>query len=181
MATKKQKLYITEGERVTFMFPGQLYYFKYEAEPSVPYYDRFPLVFLLRKKGRLLEGFNFHYMRILNRLVLLERMQPFFEDEDIIDYNEEELGEDSRLRVRAFRQLVYTSKRFRFARATIHRYKMHNIRSKILRILPEDWKAVATEFRISSRQFVTSQGGMKTISSVFQETKLKAREGNRHG
>ena len=86
MATKKQKLYITEGERVTFMFPGQLYYFKYEAEPSVPYYDRFPLVFLLRKKGRLLEGFNFHYMKILNRLVLLERMQPFFEDEDIIDY-----------------------------------------------------------------------------------------------
>lgn len=175
MKYNKEKVYITEGERVKFIFPGQLYYFKYKAEPSVPYYDRFPLVFVLRKRGKLFEGFNFHYMKIVNRLVLIERMKPFFEDEDIIDFNEEELGEDSRLRVKAFRELVYKSKRFRFARATLHRYKIDNVRSKILRIIPEDWMKVVTEFRVSSKQFITSQGGMKRISQVYKETLLKTR------
>ncbi len=176
MDNKLEKLFTTYGKKVNFLFPGQMYYFKYQAEPTELYYDRFPLIFLIRKKGRLLEGINFHYMKIINRLVLLERMKPFFEDEDIIDFNQDETGEDTRVRIKAFRQLVYTSKRFSFARATIHRYKMNNIRSKVLRILPEDWKETATEFRISSRQFVTNDGGFKPINTIFRETYLKTRE-----
>ena len=51
-----------EGERANVILSGQMYYFKYIAEPTNIYYDRFPLVFIIRKRGRLLEGINFHYM-----------------------------------------------------------------------------------------------------------------------
>jgi hypothetical protein len=153
-----------EGERANFILSGQMYYFRYLAEPTNLYYDRFPLIFVIRKRGRLLEGINFHYMHMKYRTDLLDNMKPFF-DEDV-------LSEDTRLRVKTFRQLILTTRKFRFAKETIHRYRMENIRSKIIRISPTSWHTAILE---DAEKFITPTGGKKESQKVYRETLLKTR------
>ena len=153
-----------EGQRVNFVLSGQMYYFKYLAEPRNLYYDRFPLIFIIRKRGRLLEGINFHYMHMRYRTDLLDSMKPYFD--------EDELSEDTRLRVKTFRQLILTTRKFRFAKEAIHRYRMENIRSKIIRISPVSWHTAVLE---DAEKFITATGGKKESQRVYRETLLKTR------
>jgi hypothetical protein len=152
------------GERTNKILSGQMYYFKYEAEPTNIYYDRFPLVFVVKKRGRLFEGINFHYMQLKYRTQVLEDMKPFFDSKEIT--------EDTRLKVKAYRQIILTSKKYRFARATYHRYRMENIRSKIIQISPTSWNTAILE---EAEKFIMSGGGKKTSAKVFKETLLKTR------
>jgi len=158
------KLNIIEGERVNRILSGNMYYFKYEAEPRNLYFDRFPLVFVLRKRGRLFEGINFHYMYNKYRTDILENMKGFLD--------EDELSEDTRLRVKAYRQLILTSRKYRFAKAAFHRYKMENIRSKIIKISPPSWGDIILK---EAEKFIMSTGSKKTSRKVFRETSLKVR------
>lgn len=153
-----------QGERVNVIFSGNMYYFKYEAEPRNLYFDRFPLVFVLRKRGRLFEGINFHYMYDKYRTDILENMKSFLD--------EDELSEDTRLRVKAYRQLILTSRKYRFAKAAFHRYRMENIRSKIIKISPLSWKDIILK---EAEKFMLSAGGKKTSAKVHRETLLKVR------
>ena len=131
------KLNIIEGERVNRILSGNMYYFKYLAEPTNPYYDRFPLIFVVKKRGQLFEGINFHYMHLKYRTQLLDDIRPFFDEKD--------LSVDTRLRVKAFRQIILTSRKYRFARAVYHRYRQENIRSKIIKISPLSWDTAILE------------------------------------
>jgi len=158
------KLNTIEGERSNIILAGNMYYFKYEAEPSNLYFDRFPLVFVLRKRGRLFEGINFHYMYNKYRPDIIENMKNFLD--------EDELSKDTRLRVRAYRQLILTSRKYRFAKAAFHRYRMENIRSKIIKISPLSWGNVIMK---DVEKFILSTGGKKTSKQVFRETLLKTK------
>ena len=152
------------GERTNRILSGQMYYFKYLAEPTNPYYDRFPLIFVVRKRGPLLEGFNFHYMHLKYRTQLLKDVSPFFDEKD--------LSADTRLRVTALRQIILTSMKYRFARAAYHRYRLENIRSKIIKISPLSWKSAILE---DAEKFYTGDGKVKKSAKVFRETYLKTR------
>ena len=153
-----------EGERANRILSGQMYYFKYLAEPTNIYYDRFPLVFVVKKRGQLFEGINFHYMHMKYRTQVLDDMKPFFDSDEIT--------EDTRLRVKAYRQIILNSKKYRFARATYHRYRMENIRSKIIKISPTSWNTAILE---EAEKFVMGAGGKKESQRVFRETLLKTK------
>lgn len=153
-----------EGERANRILSGQMYYFKYLAEPTNIYYDRFPLVFVVKKRGQLFEGINFHYMHMKYRTQVLDDMKPFFDSDEIT--------EDTRLRVKAYRQIILNSKKYRFARATYHRYRMENIRSKIIKISPTSWNTAILE---EAEKFVMGAGGKKPSLKVYRETLLKTR------
>ena len=158
------KLNAIEGERANVILSGNMYYFKYLAEPTNLYYDRFPLVFIIKKRGRLLEGINFHYMHLKYRTELLDTMKPFF-DEDV-------LSEDTRLKIKTFRQIILTARKFRFAKAVLHRYRLENIRSKIIKISPTSWHTAILQ---EAEKFVMGVGGKKPSAKVYRETLLKTR------
>ncbi len=158
------KLNTIEGERVNKILSGSMYYFKYLAEPTNLYYDRFPLIFVVRKRGPLLEGFNFHYMHLKYRTQLLKDVSPFFDEKD--------LSADTRLRVTALRQIILTSRKYRFARAAYHRYRLENIRSKIIKISPLSWRSAILE---DAEKFYTGDGKVKKSAKVFRETYLKTK------
>ena len=158
------KLNTIEGQRANVILSGNMYYFRYRAEPTNIYYDRFPLIFVVRKRGRLLEGINFHYMHMKYRTELLDIMTPFFD--------EDELSEDTRLRVKTFRQLVLTSRKFRFAKASFHRYRLENIRSKIIKISPTSWHTAILE---EAEKFITPSNKKKESLKIYRETLLKTR------
>jgi len=153
-----------QGERVNAIFSGNMYYFKYEAELRNKYFDRFPLVFVLRKRGKLFEGINFHYMYNKYRTDIIENMKNFLD--------EDQLTENTRLRVKTYRQLVLTAKKYRFAKAAFHRYRRENIRSKIIKILPSSWKDIILK---EAEKFMLTAGGKMTTAKVHRETLLRVR------
>jgi hypothetical protein len=65
-----------QGEATSRLLSGKMYLYKYQAESGL--YNKFPLIFMLRKSGSLFEGIDFHYIDIGRRIELYENMKPFF-------------------------------------------------------------------------------------------------------
>ena len=126
------KLKQIEGTKVSTLYSGNMYFYRYLAQPTNILFDMYPLIFMIRKRGMLFEGINFHYIPVKYRLPLFEDMRRFFDDD--------ELQEDTRLRVRAFRYLILSSRKYRFAKIALHRYVQSSIRSKVLKIPATDWE-----------------------------------------
>ena len=126
------KLKQIEGTKVSTLYSGNMYFYRYLAQPTNTLFDMYPLIFMIRKRGMLWEGINFHYIPVKYRLPLFEDMKMYFDDD--------ELQEDTRLRVRTFRYLILSQRKYRFAKIALHRYVQTGIRSKVLRIPPTEWE-----------------------------------------
>ena len=158
------KLNIIEGIQVSSLVSGNMYFYKYLAEPTNILFDRFPLIFMIRKKGQLFEGINFHYIPVKWRMPLFEDMKKFFDSD--------EMEADTRLRVRAFRNIILTNMKYRFAKIAIHRYRRENIRSKVLRIPPTEWEKTILQ---PAEMFIADTGKRINKKKVFLESLIKSR------
>ena len=158
------KLKGIEGKGVGTLLAGNMYFYKYIAEDENDFYDMFPLVFILKVRGKLIEGINFHYLDIKRRIALFDLILPFV-DSDVIE-------KDSRLRVKTFRKIILTSKKYRDAKVIIHRYKRSNIRSAILKIDPTKWKLVLKE---ELELFKIPKGGKLPSPKVWRKTLIESR------
>ncbi len=159
------KLNIIEGIQVSSLVSGNMYFYKYLAEPTNILFDRFPLIFMIRKKGQLFEGINFHYIPVKWRMPLFEDMKKFFDSD--------EMEADTRLRVRAFRNIILTNLKYRFAKVAIHRYRKENIRSKVLRIPPTEWHKTILQ---PAQKFVSGSLQKINTNSVYRESLIKSRK-----
>jgi len=92
-----------EGKKASLLMPGKMYFFKYEAFDT-EYYNKYPVIFLLRKRGDSFEGIDFHYLDPERRIKLFENMKPYFSTKDIT--------EKTILFVRKFRTIIQRSKIF---------------------------------------------------------------------
>ena len=166
MATKA-KLNIIEGYRASSLVSGNMYFYKYQAEPTNILFDRFPLIFMIRKRGTLFEGINFHYIPVKWRMPLFEDMRKFFDSDEIAD--------DTRLRVRAFRKLIMTNRKYRFAKIGLHRYQRNNVRSRMILIPPTEWEKAILQ---PAEKFVT--GNLQKLSTriIHKESLIKSRKRN---
>ena len=126
------KLKQIEGTKVSTLYSGNMYFYRYLAQPTNILFDMYPLIFMIRKRGMLWEGINFHYIPVKYRLPLFEDMKMYFDDD--------ELQEDTRLRVRAFRYLILSQRKYRFAKIALHRYVQSGIRSKFSEYLRQNGK-----------------------------------------
>ena len=113
-----------EGKTATKLISGKMYFYKYEASSKTEYYNKFPLIFMLRKRGSLFEGIDFHYLDLKRRIELFENMKPYFSTEDV--------EEKTILFVKTFRKIIQKSKIFRSAKVSFRKYKKENIKSKII-------------------------------------------------
>ena len=163
MATKA-KLNIIEGNQVTSLVSGNMYFYKYQAEPTNILFDRFPLIFMIRKKGILFEGINFHYIPVKWRMPLFEDMKRFFDSDEIAD--------DTRLRVRAFRKLIMTNMKYRFAKVSLKRYKRENIRSKMIMIPPTEWEKAILQ---PAEMFVNGNFKRLNTKVIHRQSLIKSR------
>tara|TARA_B110000467_G_scaffold111695_1_gene102130 strand:+ start:44 stop:544 length:501 start_codon:yes stop_codon:yes gene_type:complete len=161
----KTKLNIIEGIQVSSLISGNMYFYKYLAEPTNILFDRFPLIFMIRKKGMLFEGINFHYIPVKWRMPLFEDMKIFFDSDEIED--------DTRLRVKAFRNLIMTNRKYRFAKIALHRYRKSHIRSKMIMIPPTEWQKAILQ---PAEKFVT--GNLQKLSTrmIYRESLIRSRK-----
>ena len=114
---------------------GRLYFFSYNPkhEATLPYYDQFPLVLVLKKEGRSFLGLNLHYLPIKYRIAFLDKLL------DLAVYkNDNEID-----RIRVSYDILAAANHYKEFKPCIKKYLMNNIESKILAIKPDEWE-VAT-------------------------------------
>lgn len=127
----------------TTVLPGHLYMYLYDPKlkETLPYYDRFPLVFPYRKTQDGFIGLNMHYLPYALRIELLDALLAF--------RNNNRLDETTRLKYSW--ALIDGVSRYRAAQPCIKQYLMPHVRSQFRRINADDW---ATAMLLPVERFV---------------------------
>jgi hypothetical protein len=125
---KESSLVLQPGNR---KFAGKMYMFRYipEGKDTLPYYDEFPLVFILNMYRNGFLGINFHYLPRKYRTDLLLGLDRY--------RSNDKYDETTRLRINY--DLIRNTARLNTAIPIIKRYKNRGIKSNIIQVLPEEW------------------------------------------
>jgi hypothetical protein len=198
-----------EGEQVSRLYFGNMYYFEYFTNKEEKYFDSFPLVFILglpqtNEQGKkYIEGINFHHFHPNVRISLFRTMSRFFtnkvitdedQDDDKLDElvkrvydkstktEKEEMDElekamkkipnDTLLRAKEFKKIMFSSRKYKFARVAFRRYNLDKIKSKIIKILPQQWYDAIVE---TPQRFFTGKGGKIKGERIWRESLIKSR------
>jgi len=122
--------------------PGNLYMFLYDAKTkdTLPFWDRFPLVFPFKKTANGFIGLNMHYLPYQGRIQLLDRLMDFA--------NNKRMDETTRLNY-SWRLINGVSK-FRLAQPCVKQYLADHVRSSLRQVNSSDW---ATAMLLPVEQF----------------------------
>lgn len=108
---------------------GHLYLFKYDAltKDVLPYYDKFPIIFLIRplKSGFL--GLNMHYLPFVYRANLMDALYDYVVEEN----NEKKL--------KVTYKILSETSRLRFYRPCLKHYLNNQVKSRFIDVSPNDW------------------------------------------
>lgn len=113
-------------------FIGRMYFFNYDPKLKdvLPVYDRFPLVIPMEAYSDGFLGLNLHYLDSYSRLILLDRLQDFINNDKYDDTTVLRLSYD----------LLSQSRRYRLIQPCIKRYLISHIMSSIIYIEPDQWE-----------------------------------------
>jgi len=113
--------------------PGEMYLFNYNPanKSTLPYYDTFPLIFIIDNYKDGFLGMNLHYLPISLRERLFLNLLTYATDDPDTE------SETTRLRI-TYEVLDKTSK-LRYFRPCVKRYRYNRIDSRLLRIPSRDW------------------------------------------
>jgi len=117
--------------RTTTFRVGMMYCFFYDAKTKadLPYWDKFPMVLVLEKYNDGFLGINLHYLPVKYRIAFLTKLMKFA----LLT------PEDDIKRMRISYEILNTSKRYAEFRPMLKRYLFGQIRSKLLKIEPNEW------------------------------------------
>ena len=200
-----------EGEKVSTLVLGNLYFFEYKTFNSENYFDAFPLIFLLSKRRRneegkrYFEGINFHYFEPDIRIQMFRSMSRFFTNNILIDEDEEDdeksdkelektqsllvnklkdeeknnmqilmekIPDDTILRAREFRKVLFTAKKYRASKIAFRRYDFNNIQSGILKVLPKQWYEALNE---KTQRFFSKDFDKIRSQRIWRESLIRLR------
>lgn len=137
------------------IIPGNLYMFLYEAKnkETLPYWDRFPLVFPFRSVQGGFYGLNFHYLPYKIRVDLLNRLLQYKSNDKF----------DETTKLRYSWGLINGVSKFRAAEPCVKHYLYEQVRSPFAKVDSQDW---VTAMMLPVESFV---GANK--NKVWQDTK----------
>lgn len=120
------------GDRLTARpLVGQMYMFFYDAKhkQTLPYWDRFPLIFPYKKVKGGFMGINLHYLSLEQRALLMDALYGLATDSNY--------DENTRLRL-SYKVLSSASKYKQFEPCVKH-YLTNQVRSRFLYVYPSEW------------------------------------------
>jgi len=127
--TKERQRYVRTNDYRKFLIGG-LYFFAYDpkTKADLPYYDVFPLVMPLKREADGFIGLNLHYLPIGYRIRFMQKLMPLaqYDDEDI-------------RRIKVTYDILSATSRYREFKPCIKKYLMPQIKSKILKVGPDEW------------------------------------------
>ena len=114
-----------------------MYHYRYKAFTKNIRYDEYPLIFMIRKRSTYFDGINFNYLNLGKRLQLLNFLKGYITTVS--------LTENTFLLVKAMKHTLMTSPRLNYAIKSLHRYRITNIKSSVLKISPMNWQNAITK------------------------------------
>jgi len=115
----------------TNFLPGELYLYMYDpkGKDTLPYYDRFPLIFPFKKQGNSFLGLNMHYLPYMLRAKLMDALYTITTNSKF----------DGSTMLKMSYQTLKGASEFRYFKPTLKRYLLDHVRSRFLYIHPSEW------------------------------------------
>jgi hypothetical protein len=110
---------------------GKMYFFVYDAKhkATLPYYDKFPLIFPVDRTPNGFTGLNFHYLPLQLRAQLMDALY------DIA--NNTRYDETTKLKMSY--GVLKGAEKFSLFKPTFKRYLTSHVRSRFVQIEPSEW------------------------------------------
>lgn len=116
----------------TRMIAGQMFVYVYSAKykDTLPFWDQFPLVIILKIESDHILGLNLHYLPPELRARFFDALLETLNTNNIIN---------ERSRLILTYNLLKSASRYKYFKPCIKKYLTSNIKSKIVRIPQEEW------------------------------------------
>lgn len=127
---------------------GKMFFFMYDAKhkSTLPYYDKFPLIFPVDRVQGGFYGLNFHYLPLKLRAQLMDALY------DIT--NNDRYDESTKLKLSY--GVLKGAEKFDLFKPTFKRYLTSHVRSRFVEVYPSEWDIALF---LNSEQFI---GASKT-------------------
>jgi hypothetical protein len=134
---------------------GRMYFFMYDAKhkDTLPYYDKFPLIFPVGKADKGFYGLNMHYLPLPLRAQLMDALYEVT--------NNDRYDETTKLKISY--GILKSAENMNMFKPTFKRYLSSQVRSKFIEVYPSEWDIALW---LASEQFI---GASKT--SVWADSK----------
>ena len=137
---------------------GRMYHFFYDPKhkDTLPYYDRFPLIFVMDRYKDGFLGLNLHYLPPVFRARLMDRLYSITRN-DVVRESE---------KLRMSYNLLAGAAKFKYFSPCVKRYLFNHVRSRFLYIPAEEWDIalmLPTERFRKSKKFTVWRDSKKTI------------------
>lgn len=134
-----------------------LFFYDAKTKATLPYYDKFPLVFPIEiyKDGFL--GINMHYLPPLHRARLMDQLYT------------EVTGKDEKRRLKISYSILKANSRFNAFKPCVKRYLYTHVRSRYYIVLPNEWDMV---LMLPSERFVAGGKSKQPIDSNYSKQKV---------
>lgn len=113
--------------------PGRMFHFLYDpkGKKTLPYYDRFPLIFLVEKAEGGFYGLNLHYLPPKHRAIFFDNLTKFT--------NNKKYDETTRLRMGY--ELLKGATKLAMYKPCFKHYLTNHVKSNIVEIPASEWEA----------------------------------------
>lgn len=110
---------------------GKMYFFNYDPKykATLPYYDRFPLIFPIENYPKGFLGINMHYLPLPLRAKLMDALYGLV--------NNNRFDESTRLTISY--SILKSAAKYRYFKPCIKHYLNAHVRSRFLRVEPVEW------------------------------------------
>jgi hypothetical protein len=137
---------------------GRMYHFFYDAKTKekLPYWDRFPLIFLVEKYDDGFLGINLHYLPLILRAKLMDALYTVEKADNIKDAK----------KLRLSYSILKSASKFRYFKPCIKRYLTSQVQSRYLYIPDTEWDialALPTERFVKANKNKVWQESTKTV------------------
>ena len=110
---------------------GRMYMFYYDPKhkKTLKTYDRFPLIFPIKKESDGFIGMNFHYLGYQQRALLMDNLYSLTNNDRY----------DDKTKLAATYDMLNKSAKYKYFKPTVHRYLTGHVRSRFLEISAAEW------------------------------------------
>jgi hypothetical protein len=110
---------------------GQLFLFRYDAKTkdTLPYYDKFPLVFPFRRVSNGFYGINMHYLPLNFRAMLMDSLYDNINND----------AQDETTKLRMTYNILSGAAKFRYFKPCVKYYLNSHVDSQLIYIEPKEW------------------------------------------
>lgn len=142
-------------QRITGEDIGKMFHFFYDPKlkKSLPYFDKFPLIFVLEQYSDGFLGMNLHYLPPLYRARLMDALYSVSSDD--------RLNATKKLQISY--SLLASAKKYRYFAPCVKRYLNSQVRSRFISIPPQEWDIALL--------MPTERFSKKSKSAVWNESK----------